>query len=143
MFIKRKITGLIPNQIYQVTFNIEIATNVPDGLGGVGGSPGESVYIKAGLTQIEPLTELDSNGAYTMNIDKSNQSQSGEDMIVIGDFTNGTTDVFSYTLKNLTNINTFEVQTDVNGELWAIIGTDSGFEATTTIYYNKISILLE
>ncbi len=141
MFIKRKITGLNPDQIYQVTFDIEIATNVPDNLFGVGGSPGESVFIKAGMTQTEPLKELH-EGDYRMNIDKSNQSGSGSDMIVIGDFANETNE-YSYTLKSLTNKNTFEVQASTNGELWAIVGTDSGFEATTTIYYNKISIVLE
>ena len=142
MFIKRKISGLKPYQTYKATFNIEIATNIADNLFGVGGSPGHSVYIKAGLTKFEPLRIVDDLGFYRINIDKSNQAQSGNDMIVIGDFSNGTNQNI-YKLKSLTNHNKFIIQADKNGELWTIIGTDSGFEATTTIYYNKISILLE
>ena len=47
MFVKRKLTGLTPNQTYQATFDIEIASNAADGSVGVGGSPGESVYYKS------------------------------------------------------------------------------------------------
>ena len=67
-----------------------------------------------------------------MNIDKGNQETDGQDMVLIGDFANGTNENV-YTLKNLSNTNPFEIQADGNGELWVIIGTDSGFEAITTI----------
>lgn len=143
MFVKRKLTGLTPNQIYQATFDIEIASNAANGSVGVGGSPGEGVYIKAGMTQIEPLKELEnSSGHYRMNIDKGNQATDGLDMVLIGNFANGT-DENVYAFKTLSNTIPFEIQSDRNGEVWVIIGTDSGFEAITTIYYNKISITLE
>ena len=35
------------------------------------------------------------------------------------------------------------VSADSSGELWLVVGTDSGFEATTTIYYNLIKVKLE
>lgn len=54
MFLKRKVTGLQPDQQYDVTFAIEFATDAPSNSFGVGGSPGSSVYIKAGATQMEP-----------------------------------------------------------------------------------------
>ncbi|WP_420320373.1 hypothetical protein [Flagellimonas sp.] len=142
MFIKRRLTGLQPNRTYRATFNIQIATNVPDNVPGVGGSPGESVYIKVGLTQTEPTKQINNDGQYIMNLDKGNQAEDGKDMVLIGDFSNNTNEAI-YHLKNLDNQEVFEIQSDQNGELWAIIGTDSGFEATTTIFYNKISIILE
>lgn len=142
MFAKRKITGLIPKQSYQATFKIQIATNVADGTFGVGGSPGESVFIKAGLTKNEPLAILDSSNDYRMNIDKGIQAEGGQDMVLIGDFANGTSDNV-YTFKDLTNTTPFVVQANDDGELWAIVGSDSGFEATTTIYYNKIALTLQ
>lgn len=142
MFIKRKLTGLSANSIYNITFDIQIATNASDNSYGVGGSPATSVYIKAGATTQEPLTEVDTKGYYRTAFDKGNQSVDGEDMILIGDFSNGT-DENSYHLKNLTNQNSFTIESDDNGEFWVIIGTDSGFESTTTIYYNSISITLE
>jgi hypothetical protein len=142
MFIKRKISGLEPNTTYYATFYVEFASNVPDGLAGVGGSPGESVFVKAGATQTEPDTEEDKMNYHRMNIDKGNQSQGGADMVVVGDFSNDT-DSDEYTLKTVTNENRFTVTTDANGELWLIAGTDSGFEATTTIYYNKFWVVFE
>lgn len=141
MYIKRKITDLEPNKNYNLTFELEFATNAPDNSFGVGGSPASSVYVKAGASQIEPDKEVDSLDIYRMNIDKGNQASEGEDMINLGDFSNGSEDE-EYTLKTLVNEDPFTVQADENGELWVIIGTDSGFEATTTIYYNKISLKL-
>lgn len=139
MFIKRKVSGLEPNTVYYINFTVEFASNVPDGMMGVGGSPGESVYLKSGATAAEPKKEKDGDNYYRMNIDKNNQSQSGEDMVVIGDFSNDT-DLDVYTLKTVTNESPFGAETDDNGNLWLIIGTDSGFEATTTIYYNTIKV---
>lgn len=139
MFVKRKITGLAPDTSYKIKFEIEYATNIPDETVGIGGSPGESVYIKAGATTTEPVVNVGNDGLYALNIDKGNQSQGGNDMIVIGDFSNDT-DKNTYQLKTVNNTGQFTATTNGNGELWVIVGTDSGFEGTTTIYYNKISI---
>jgi len=62
-------------------------------------------------------------------------------MVIIGDFANGTQENV-YTLKTLKTTNPVNVSSDSNGEIWIIIGTDSGFEATTTIYYNTIKVKL-
>ena len=137
MYIKRKVSGLKPNTVYYINFTVEFATNVPDNMVGVGGSPGESVYIKVGATTTEPKKEKDGDNYYRMTIDKSNQSQSGEDMVVIGDFSNDTNHE-GYILKTVDNKSPFGAATDENGNLWLIIGTESGFEATTTIYYNSV-----
>lgn len=139
MFARKKVSGFQSNTTYKLVFTIEFASNVPDGMFGVGGSPGESVIIKAGATSFEPEKVVDNDNFYRMNIDKSNQAQSGEDMIVIGDFSNDTDEDF-YTLKTVSNNEIFEVTSDENGEFWLIVGTDSGFESTTTIYYNTIHV---
>jgi hypothetical protein len=139
MFVKRKVTGLEPNMVYYVTFTVEFASDVPNGMMGAGGSPGESVYVAAGAALQEPIKVAGPDNYYGMNIKKSNQSQSGEDMLVIGNFANGT-DKPVYTLKTVSNEKPFHVTSGPNGDLWIIIGTDSGFEATTTIYYNSINV---
>lgn len=142
MFAKKKITGLDFNASYNVTFRVEFASNVPDGQAGVGGSPGESVWIKMGVVPEEPVPSGDNMDYYRMNIDKGAQSQGGSDMVVLGDFSNDTNqDV--YTLKTVENEAPFEVTTDAMGSVWLIVGTDSGFESTTTIYYNFISATFE
>jgi hypothetical protein len=139
MFVKKKINNLAPNQNYKITYNVEIATNAPDSSVGVGGSPGSSVFVKVGATQIEPNVQIDNSNYYRMNIDKANQSASGTDMIVIGDLSNGLAE-YIYNLKTLTNTTPFEVKSNSAGELWLIIGTDSGYESTTTVYYSKIAV---
>ena len=91
---------------------------------------------------MEPVKELDAyDNYYRMNIDKSNQSQGGEDMMVIGDFSNDT-DQNVYTLKSVTSQTPFQVQANSDGELWLVVGSDSGFEGTASIYYSKIEVLL-
>lgn len=139
MFIKRKITGLLPNTTYQLFIDVEFASNAPTNASGVGGAPGESVTVKAGATLIEPL-KINSDGFYLMNIDKSNQTEPGSDMDTIGHVgVSDTTEVFTLISRN-NNMHPFVIETDANGEVWVCIGTDSGFEATTTLYYNQIDL---
>lgn len=142
MFLKKQITGLSPGTMYSITFTVEFASNESDGQVGVGGAPGESVFVKAGASQTEPAKVESDDGYYRMNIDKGNQAQGGEEMIVIGDFSNDS-DKNTYRLVTRTNETPFQAQADSNGSLWLIVGTDSGFEATTTIFYNQIDVVLQ
>ncbi len=140
MFAKKKISGLEPNTNYKIDIEIEFATNVANGTIGVGGSPGESVFLKAGATTNESLKVLDnSDNHYRMNLDKGNQGQDGENMKVIGNFANGT-DLSVYQLKVLKTISPINTVSNSTGEIWIIVGTDSGFESTTTIFYNTIKV---
>ncbi|MEL7120390.1 MAG: hypothetical protein AAFO07_13150 [Bacteroidota bacterium] len=139
MFLKKEITGLEPNQSYEVRIDIELASDAPTNAVGIGGPPAESVYLKTGISLIEPSKRLDF-GYYLMNIDKGNQSQSGQDMEVIGHV--GVADnTTEFTLINRSNASApFSFQTDDTGKAWICIGTDSGFEGITTLYYNRIDI---
>ncbi len=139
MGMKRKITGLNAGEEYGIHFKLVIASNVADNMVGVGGSPGESVYIKAGASTEEPVPVLDHDDWYRLNIDKGNQAEEGENMFVIGNFANGTNNN-QYTLKTLNSTQMLKVTANENGELWIIVGTDSGFESNTTIYFNTITI---
>lgn len=143
MFVKKKISGLEPGRKYELSISVEFASNAADGLVGVGGAPGESVYIKAGASALEPVKVLNNtDGHFRMNIDKGNQSTDGADMKLIGNFANGTSSN-NYNLKKLATAAPLSVKADANGSLWLIVGTDSGFEATTTIYYNSIKAVLK
>ena len=136
--------GLQANTTYQVTFKVDIATNIPEGMMGIGGSPGESVYVKAGASTIEPLVEEDSTGWLRMNIDKGNQANGGEDMIVMGHVASpDATGDGEFVIKTLDSAGiAFEATTDNEGKLWLIAGTDSGFEGLTQLYYSEISAKL-
>ncbi|MCM4158602.1 hypothetical protein FHG64_03145 [Antarcticibacterium flavum] len=137
MFVKRQVTGLSPNTEYRLNFEVEFASNVATGQFGIGGSPGESVYLKAGATPAEPQKEEDELGWYRLDIDKGNQATGGRHMVVIGNFANGT-DNNIYTLKTLSTSVPLTVTTNSEGSLWLLFGTDSGFEGETTIYMNSI-----
>jgi len=148
MFLKRQVDGLEPGATYRATFRLVLASNVPPGLSGIGGSPGESVYVKVGATTIEPLVEEDpTDGWLRMNIDKGNQATEGEDMINIGDMANPNLTpetAGSYELMEQNSSDRdFEVTADKDGVVWFIVGTDSGFEGLTTLYYDTITVVLE
>lgn len=142
MFIKRKVAGLRKNTTYEVLFNVRLASNSPIGAVGVGGGPGESVYLKAGASTIEPEKEI-IDEYYRLNIDKGNQSESGENMIVIGNVAVAVTTPQKYALivKSNNSNSSVYATTDDRGELWLIVGTDSGFEGQTTLYYTQIDVL--
>jgi hypothetical protein len=140
MFLKKKLTGLQPNTDYTITFDVEVASNAY--AGNTSGSPGETVFLKVGATDIEPKSVID-KGKFVMNIDKGNQAESGIDMVTIGDIAVPGSGV--YVKINRTNASTdrpLEVTSNNKGELWLIVGTDSGYQGVTTLYYTTISIVL-
>lgn len=142
MFIKKKVENLTPNTEYWVTFDVIIETNIPAGMFGVGGSPGESVIVKAGAASVEP-EKVDTGGYYRMNVDKGEQGEGGEHVVIIGDLANEAVDVDNpqYSAKELDNLQQpLKAKTDAQGNLWLLFGTDSGFEATTKYYITKITV---
>ena len=142
MFLYRKLEGLEPSTSYDLKFKVEFASNAPRNSVGVGGSPGSSVYLKAGAIAQEPKIvqeEVGGTNFWTTSFDKGNQSQGGSDMIVLGNVGTDEED-FRYTLVERTHSTPFIVTTNENGELWVIVGTDSGFEATTTLYYTAVKV---
>jgi hypothetical protein len=147
MFFKKQVEGLEPDTVYQAVFSIDLATNVPEGLMGIGGSPGESVYVKAGATTVEPEVVEDSQGVLRMNIDKGQQSNGGEDMIVLGNIAytpESADDAGEWHIKPLDSEGqTFSVTSDSDGAVWFIVGTDSGFEGLTALYYDTVTVNLE
>lgn len=140
MFIKKKVNGLQPNTEYNVVFEVELASNAEKNNVGVGGAPGESVYVKAGASIIEPKKIIDGN-YYRLNIDKGNQSMDGDDMKVIGDIAVESAEYNLITRSNSNQGAPFIVRSSSLGELWLIVGTDSGFEGVTTLYYTKINVV--
>lgn len=141
MYMKRKITDLTPNADYTLVFEVELASNASEGTT-AGGSPGKNVFLKAGASTTEPKRVIEDN-QYALNVDKGNLNESGEMAIVLGDIavpynTQG------YTLINrnsASNANPFIVRSNSKGEIWLIIGTDSGFEGPTTLYYTRVNVV--
>lgn len=148
MFLKKKLTGLQPDADYTITFKIEFATDAKTGITAPGGYPGEGVLVKVGATEIEPKSVIE-NGKFVMNIDKGNQSEDGEDMIQIGNIGSRGTNTDGYSLVALNNSTAngqggqpMIVSSNSKGELWLVIGTDSEFRGTTTLYYTRVDVFL-
>ena len=138
----RKIDNLIPNAAYQVTFKIELASNVATNSMGIGGTP--DLALGAGGINYQPGTDLDSTDWYRPNFTSALQGfASNEVLQMLG--TIGVTDTTTqYALITRDNISgPIELTTNEYGQLWLLIGTDSGFEGITTLYYKSIIIKLK
>jgi hypothetical protein len=149
MYWKTPIHGLEPDTTYSVEIVVELATAVPGGLMGIGGSPGESVWIKTGASTIEPMAETDDQGWLRMNVDIGSQSEGGDDAVVVGTIANpnlepGTVDGSRYALMTLDGSGLgLTGRTDDSGTLWVFVGSDSGFEGLTALYYASIDIRVD
>ena len=142
MFFKGPIDGLPPGQ-YEATVSLEIATDVPAGCFGIGGPPGESVTVKAGATEVEPLPVLEGSWL-RMNVDVGNGSSGGTQAVAFGDITNSRQceTPFQWELKSFEAQpipSTVSVSSD--GRAWILVGTDSsGFAGRTGIYFTRVSV---
>lgn len=146
MFLTHPVSDLKPETEYALTFELELASNAPSGCAGIGGAPGESVYLKAGAASVLPERVTASDGSYRLNVDKGNQSTGGANAQVLGNLSNGSTDCAAPTYRRITRDNdgsSFRVTSDTQGQLWLLIGTDSGFEGTTSLYFDTIRVVLE
>lgn len=145
MFLKKQVAheyGLEPNQQYRVSFDLRYASNAPTGCVGIGGSPGDSVYLKAGASVDEPVTLLTGASNVQLSIDKGQQSQGGKDAGIVGTIANGTDCVGNdhpYVRVTKTYAHPTAVKTDERGSLWLVIGTDSGYEGLTGLYLESIT----
>lgn len=150
MFLKKPLSsldGVVPGASYRAEFFLELASDAPSGCVGIGGAPGESVYLKVGLSATEPVGLLEEDGQIRLNLDKGGQSQGGADATLAGDVANGAecTDenrgVYRLIERRQTHGST--VRAGPSGDLWLYVGTDSGFEGLTRLYYSRIVVSLE
>lgn len=144
MFLVKRLDGLSPQTHYIVETGIELASKYPDGSVGIGGSPGNSVYLVSkfatnGYELQEGENEHDNIKLFLKEIDSVPESVMTMDL---GDVSIQS-DEYEYQLITREKSSSPNVvQSDAQGKLWAIIGTWSGFEGISTLYYTKIKITL-
>jgi hypothetical protein len=140
--VVRKIDNLRPNSVYTVTFDIELASNVTSNSPGAGGSP--DLEIGVGGLPYKPQNIVDA-GYHRPNFVSLLQSRQSNDVLQsVGRI--GVSNAFPapYTLVNRNNLSEpMQLKTNDNGEMWLMIGTDSGFEGITTLYYKSIKVRME
>lgn len=158
MFLSKGLTaanGLVPGMRYDLSFRVQFASNTPAGLSGIGGPPAEATFLKAGGAPRAPVVTVDSNNFYTADIEKNNQAFGGPEASVIGNIANGGPAELGVSYRIVSreavhpnrpptryNTDGDYIPTDENGNLWLTVGTDSGFEGVTSLYYTAISVTL-
>jgi hypothetical protein len=127
-----------------VTFKVELASKYPEGSFGIGGSPADSVYLKGGAAADEPVAIVDEDDWLRLNLDKGGQSQGGEDAVVLGTIAKPDDGTDEYVVIERGNSgNPLLTISDEIGRMWVFVGTDSGFEGTTALYYIRIEITMD
>ena len=144
-FFERKVSGLNPGRKYNLDFEFLVYAQLmsePETLSS------EELYLKIGAVNHDPELEevvwRNSINYLTLNIDKGEvNSEDGEDMINMGsirEYTSSEPEIISG--------NTFgrsiEVTADNNGDVWILIGVDSGIRSyltfgmeALTVYYRE------
>ncbi|WP_395344399.1 hypothetical protein PN836_006440 [Ningiella sp. W23] len=148
MSIKGYSTGWEPETHYEVMLSVTIVSNVSSDCVGIGGAPGEALFMKIGASTEEPQNIIlgENNSAmYRPNIDKGNQIQSGVNAKTVGDIANGIDCGLpvSYKEKTMSLSEPLDVKTDENGGFWLIAGTDSGFEGFTEYFIKSIKLQVD
>lgn len=143
MFVKRKISGLMPNTVYNIVFEVELATNARLDMYDPSGPSSKNVYLKAGATSVEPVREVSSNDN-VLNIDKGKFNQHGTNAILLGSIATPPS-LYEYVLmtrsNDLASGPDFIARTNSAGELWILVGTDSHYEGPVTVYFTKVNLV--
>ncbi|MFD2614149.1 copper amine oxidase N-terminal domain-containing protein [Paenibacillus gansuensis] len=144
MYITRKYDGLRKNTTYIAKLKFDMYTSESGGMIGIGGAPAEAVYIKAGVLSKAPkvIEEKNGDGAYfRMNLDKGNQGTEGPGVKIVGNAVKPDSGKEGFQRVQMTY--EAKVTTNENGELHLLIGSDSGYEGRTTLYFDNIHFTLE
>jgi len=148
MVVMRPVDGLQPETRYNVDLEMQFATSVPSGCAGVGGAPGESVFMRLGAANEKPeFTVID--GYRRATLDLGQQASPGERALSVGNMANGADEEYCsgtdapWRLKRVSTAGQeFSVTSDETGRIWVYGLSDSGFEATTTWYLTEFVVRL-
>jgi len=143
MFQKKHWSGLTPGATYNISLQLEFASNYH---AGCTTGPGPVAFIKMGATATEPLAVADQQGILRMNIDKGAGSNPGG-FVQLGDLRN--------TIAGCTAPSTFgprttgiatqstSLVTDEEGGFWTFIGVQSTFAGAAEIHLLGMRLIVE
>lgn len=142
MFLMKQLTGLEAKTKYTVETEVDLASKYPDGSVGIGGSPGNAVHL---------VSKFAMNGFSLDNVKGDNiklvtKKEEGNPLSTIelelGDVSLASEEYVYKLISRNKSSDSNVVMTDQNGKLWVVVGTWSGFEGITTLYYTRIKITL-
>ena len=140
MFVFKKFTGFVPFRTYEIEVRIELATNLDILTLQDEQSYGNNAFVKVGVINFEPATH-NINLRYEVNFDKGTNQNSGTDLKILDNLTNG---LFTpqFSLVKYSNTQRFQTTADINGNLWVIAGVETAINNIIEVYYNKIACLI-
>lgn len=136
MYLTREFQA-VPGDTYRVKFTVTFDSNAPSNCAGTGGAPGESVIMNGNVLNVEPETFVDElnhirttfdHGTFISNLANGIECEDSKD---------------EYVSLTRTQSMTKTIRVGKSGKLWFVVGTDSGFESTTAIYYEKILVNIQ
>ncbi|WP_149242758.1 hypothetical protein [Dyadobacter sp. 32] len=133
LFVKKKITNLDPAKIYKVAYQIDLASSLPDTVGGAG----RIVYLKAGASAEEPKKTL-TNDRYLVSIKKGPLGKSGSEMLLLGNVANGLDSTYYRPLTRSNANLAVQVKPSPAGEIWLCVGVHTVFKGNIALYFDRI-----
>lgn len=145
-FFSRKVTGLQSARKYKLDFEFLVYAQLldkPEKLSS------DELYLKMGAVNYQPKLEevvwRNSMEYKVLNVEKGEaNSDGGKDLLNIGSIKNFTSEVPEVISGNTFDMN-FEIQSNKNGEIWILIGVDSGIKnyltfgmEAVTVYYSEL-----
>jgi hypothetical protein len=112
------------------------------------GTPGESVFLKAGASPDMPVAVL-KDGTYRLNVDKGEVNIGGKHASLTGTIANGlpcrdfpSPAAVPYASIKRVHKHPLPVRSNGRGELWLVVGSESAYGALTALYYEQIEVEL-
>jgi hypothetical protein len=140
-YFTRKIFGLSANTVYQLDFEFLVYAQLVDKPEKLSSN---ELYLKLGAVNYEPQLEevvWRNNLQYkTLNVKKGElNSDGGADMLNVGSIKDFTSEVPEIISGNTFDTN-FEVKSNADGEIWILVGADSGIRSQLTFGMEALTV---
>ena len=140
-YFNRKVSGLVPKKKYKLDFEFLVYAQLlhkPEVLSS------EELYLKVGAVNYQPALEKvfwrNTIEYQTLNIDKGEfNSEDGQDMKNVGSIKDFTSEVPEVVSGNTFDLN-FEVEANDDGEIWILVGVDSGIKSNLTFGLEALTV---
>ncbi len=144
MYGWRKISNLKPNTTYLISYDIAVGYQVELGNEFALRDHEDKLNIKVGAINYQPASNKDEVlGKILANFDKgSQQTIDGKDMIWLGELVVGDLKYKNKIARN-TDQRLFGIETNSNGEMWALVGVDSSVPLRHSVYFDTIILYLK
>jgi len=146
MYIKRQISGFVPNKTYNVFFSLELYAQLNENFAGDLDNPSKGSFLKAGILENEPDTTIvddaDNPGKKKVitNFSKGEDQIAASNMAYLGKIEHTGMDDPPLLLIATSDGYSLLGTADDEGKMWVMIGIDTNQPLYQSIYYSFIGI---